>query len=149
MRRNSNSEREQNQKACYTRMVMTNDKKALSKHAAAADTVGLDPVLKRQLETELHAGYAFNAKHAKKFRPFVWVPALLTISSGLAAIGAVIGGIYILAVVGSNTPWFLWIGAALPLGLLAAFFRLMWQGMSKAQTTAEAMADQYKSDMGN
>ncbi|MEL7042510.1 MAG: hypothetical protein AAGL90_13375 [Pseudomonadota bacterium] len=128
---------------------MTYDKSAFAKRAAKTETVGLDPVLKQQLETELHAGYAFNAKHAKKFRPFVWVPALLTIGSGLAAIGAVIGGIYILAAIGSNTPWFLWIGAAVPFGLLAAFFRLMWQGVSKAQTTAEAMADQYKSDMGS
>lgn len=126
---------------------MTYDKSALAKQAT--ETVGLDPVLKGQLETELHAGYAFNAQHAKKFRPFVWVPALLTIGCGLAAIGAIVGGVYILMDEGPNTDWFLWIGAAVPFGLLTAFFRLIWNGMAKAQTTAEAMADQYNSDMAS
>lgn len=129
--------------------MMSDKQKTLGKVAAGGETAGFDPVLKRQLEAELHAGYAFNARHAKKFRPFVWVPALLTIAAGSGAIGAVIGGVYILTAIGANTPWFLWIGAALPLALLAGFFRLIWQGMAKAQTTAEVMADQYRSDMSS
>lgn len=131
----------------YKETVMTKDQKVIAKLATNAESVGLDPVLKRQLETELHAGYAFNAKTAKWFRPFVWVPAVLTVASGLAVIGAILGGLYILASIGPNTPWFLWIGSAIPLALLTGFFRLMWIGMAKSQNAAEAMAGQYNSDM--
>ena len=126
---------------------MTNDKKALSKHAAAANTVGLDPVLKRQLETELHAGYAFNAKHAKKFRPFVWVPAILTFCAALATVATIVAATVVYAIEGPEGPWGLPLLATIPLVVLTGFFQLIWQGMSKAQTTAESMADQYNTDI--
>lgn len=125
---------------------MTNDKKTLAKLAANADTVGLDPVLKRQLETELHAGYAFNAKTAKWFRPFVWVPAILTVGAALAALGTVIAAPVVFAIEGTNGPWALPLLATIPLLILTAFFRLVWLAMDKSQSTAEAMADQYKAD---
>ena len=126
---------------------MTKDQKAIAKLAANADPVGLDPVLKRQLETELHAGYAFNAKTAKWFRPFVWVPAALTIGAGLAAIGAAIGSPVVLVDQGFNGDWWNWAGAALGLAVLCTFFRLIWKGMAQAQSTSETLADQYNASM--
>lgn len=123
------------------------DSKAAQKLEENADKTGLDPVVKRQLETSLHAGYEFNAKTAHYGVVWVWVARLLMLGAGLAAIAAVAGALFILISLGPNTPWFLWLGSAVPLGLLFGFFRLMTKTMEKSQNTAMTMATQYTSDI--
>ena len=107
----------------------------------------LDPVLKQQFETELHAGYAFNAKTAKWFRPFVWAPALLTICGALATLGTIVAVPVVFSIEGAEGPWGVPLLATVPLAILTAFFRLIWRGMSKAQRTRENMADHYNAAM--
>lgn len=143
---------------------MTKDKKALAKLAASAETVGLDPVLKRQIEMELHAGYAFNAKTAKYGVVTVWIPRLL-------AIGAVIGALYcfvvalILYTTGTEIQAFdmspprgdfliwavpdeagLYLGGVVLFTALFAFMRYILVAMKRAQFAATQLADQYKAD---
>ena len=43
----------------------TQDENDAARVQRLTQTPGLDPVLKQQLETTLHAGYEFNAKYAK------------------------------------------------------------------------------------
>lgn len=136
---------------------MTKDKKALAKLAANAETVGLDPVLKRQIEMELHAGYAFNAKTAKYGVVTVWLPRLLAIGAALSALGAFIIAIVLLVSgndisIGNLDPvrhhqWILYLAATGVLIAASLFFGFMTSAMKKAQSTAMAMAKQYQTDM--
>lgn len=136
---------------------MTKDKKALAKLAANAETAGLDPVLKRQIAMELHAGYAFNAKTAKYGVVTVWIPRLLSIGAGVFALGAFIIAIILMVsgndiTIGSLDPirhhqWILYLAATGVLMAASLFFSFMTSAMKKAQSTAMAMAKQYQSDM--
>lgn len=104
-----------------------------------------DPVLREQIETSLHAGYAWNAKYAKYGVIWVWVFWVLKWGFAAAAVGAVLGGLAMAMGLGLDSPWFLWVAAAFPLTIGHLFFGLMRNGMDASHRLELDLAERYRS----
>ena len=120
-----------------------------------------DPALREQIETSLNGAYRFNADAAKLGVIWVWLVKTPAIGSGVAALGSMLIGFYLL-VTSSNVQlfkthetrpsflidirsdeWILYIGAAIGLGMLCAFFSYMTSAMKRSHHTAMRMAKEY------
>lgn len=106
---------------------------------------GFDPLLREQIETSLHAGYAWNAKYAKYGVIWVWFFWVLKWGFAAAAVGAAFGGLAMAVGFGLDSPWFLWLAAVLPLGIGHLFFGLIRNGMDASHRLELELAERYRS----
>ncbi|MEM9838020.1 MAG: hypothetical protein AAF830_02585 [Pseudomonadota bacterium] len=107
----------------------------------------LDPVLKQQLETTLHASYEFNAKYAKYGVVWVWLFWALKWGFAAATAVALLSGIGQLVFVNGYSPWMEWLAAAIGLSLGFGFFSLFHAAVRKAQDTEMKIAKDYRDAM--
>lgn len=105
---------------------------------------GFNPILRDQIETSLHAAYAWNAKYAKYGVIWVWFFWVLKWGFGVAAVGAVFGGFVVAISLGPDSPWFLWEAAAVPLTTGHLFFGLMKNGMNASHQLELDLAERYR-----
>ncbi len=146
---------------------MTSDAELIRRLAEHAEDSGLDPVLRRQIETSLHGVYEFNAETAKYGIVWVWIPRLVAI--GLA-IGAVYCAIVTLSIIATQDEvsllrtgdgqfdfviqafpdeWPLYLGATFATSVGWAFFSFVTKGMSMSHKTSMKMTAEYKQAMGD
>ena len=105
---------------------------------------GFDPVLRDQIETSLHAGYAWNAKYAKYGILWVWFFWVLKWGFVAASLLATVGGIVLLIQgPGESANWLLWLGSTLPLAVGAFCFGAFHIAMKRAHEAELKLADRY------
>lgn len=105
----------------------------------------LDPVLREQIETSLHAGYAWNAKYAKYGVIWVWFFWVLKWGFAAASVVALMGSLGQLVLIVGYSDWLQWLISGAAFGIGFAFFSLMHAGMAAAQKRDEQLAAQYRS----
>lgn len=104
---------------------------------------GFDPVLRDQIETSLHAGYAWKAKYAKYGVIWVWFFWVLKWGFAAAAMVALVGAVGQLLTIRGYSDWLQWLTAGAGLSIGFGFFAIMHSGMAAAQTRDEKLAAQY------
>ena len=93
-----------------------------------------------KIEQTLEGVYAWNAETAKYGIIWVWLTQTIRWAFLIAVVVATIGGFYIAIAFGFETPWFLWIASAVPLGIGFAFFSLVASAVRKSHQTSMQLA---------
>ena len=93
-----------------------------------------------EIEQTLEGVYAWNAETAKYGIIWVCLTQAIRWAFLIAAAVATIGGLYIAVAFGLETPWFLWIASAVPLGIGFAFLSLIASAVRKSHQTSMQLA---------
>jgi hypothetical protein len=121
-----------------------NDDEAERLQRLSVSPDGFDPALRDQIETSLHAGYAWNAKYAKYGVIWVWFFWVLKWGAIAAAFSAFIVTLLGSVIVEGHFPWIQWAMAVPAIGAFAVFFAIMHNGMAASQRLSEQLAAQYQ-----